>query len=42
MAIAFYFDTHLAKAIVDQLRARGVDVVRAEEVEMANALDEEH
>jgi len=42
MAIKFYLDTHLAKAIAEQLRSKGVDVVRAEDVGMATASDEEH
>lgn len=42
MALKFYFDTHIAKAIAVQLRAQGVDVVRCEEVDMAEASDEEH
>ncbi len=42
MALKFYFDTHIAKAIAVQLRERGVDVVRCEEVGRAAATDEEH
>ncbi|MDX2161399.1 MAG: DUF5615 family PIN-like protein [bacterium] len=38
----FYADTHIAKAIAEQLRAHGVDVVRCEEVGMAEAADEAH
>jgi predicted nuclease of predicted toxin-antitoxin system len=40
--IKFYIDTHVAKAAAVQLRARGVDVVRCEEVGMAEADDVEH
>lgn len=42
MALKFYFDTHIAKAAALQLRAKGVDVVRCEEVGLAEASDEEH
>jgi hypothetical protein len=40
--LRFYTDTHIAKAVADQLRARGVDVVRCEEVGRADARDVEH
>jgi predicted nuclease of predicted toxin-antitoxin system len=40
--IKFYLDTHIAKAVAVQLRARGVDVVRCEEVGMAEADDPVH
>jgi hypothetical protein len=33
--IKFYAETHIARPITDQLKARGVDVIRAEEVGMA-------
>jgi predicted nuclease of predicted toxin-antitoxin system len=41
--LAFFFDTHIPKAVAEQLRRpdRGVDVVRCEEVGMAEASDEE-
>lgn len=42
MALQYYFDTHIAKVVANQLRAKGVDVVRCEEVGMAEASDEEH
>jgi predicted nuclease of predicted toxin-antitoxin system len=42
VALKFYFDTHIAKAAADQLRVRGVEVIRCEEVGMAEASDEEH
>jgi len=35
MTLQLYTDTHIAKAIAEQLRAHGVDVVRCEEVGMA-------
>ena len=42
MSLKFYFDTHIAKAAAVQLRNKGVDVVRCEEVNMAEAEDEAH
>lgn len=42
MALRFYFDTHIAKAVAEQLRSKNVDVLRCEEVGMASASDEEH
>lgn len=40
--VKFYTDTHIAKAVATQLRLRGIDVVRCEEVGMAEAEDEAH
>ncbi len=40
--IRYYLDTHIPKAVAEQLRSRGVDVLRCEEVEMAEADDTEH
>lgn len=40
--LKFYTDTHISKAVAVQLRARGIDAVRCEEVGMAEASDEEH
>lgn len=40
--LRYYFDTHIPKAAAVQLRERGVDVVRCEEVELADADDVEH
>lgn len=40
--LKLYFDTHIAKAVAVQLRLKGVDVVRCEEVGMAEASDLEH
>lgn len=40
MSLKFYFDTHIARQVAVQLRERGVDVVRCEEVGMAEAEDE--
>lgn len=40
--INFYFDTHIAKAVADQMRAKGASVTRCEEVDMAEAKDQEH
>lgn len=41
MALKFFFDTHIAKAAAIQLRKQGIDVLRCEEVGMAEADDEE-
>lgn len=40
--LKFYTDTHIAKAIAIQLRNRGVDIVRCEDVDMAEADDYQH
>lgn len=40
--IRYYLDTHIPKAVAEQLRLRGVDVLRCEEVDMADADDTEH
>jgi predicted nuclease of predicted toxin-antitoxin system len=40
--IKFYTDTHIPKAVATQLRLRGVEVVRCEDVGMASADDAEH
>lgn len=40
--IKFYTDTHIAKAVAIQLRNRGIDIVRCEEVGLAEAKDTEH
>ncbi len=40
--LKFYTDTHIAKAIAFQLRERGVDIVRCEEVGLGTASDVEH
>ena len=37
--LKFYTDTHIDKQVAIQLRQKGVDVVRCEEVEMAEAKD---
>jgi predicted nuclease of predicted toxin-antitoxin system len=42
LALRFYFDTHIAKAAAIQLRAKGLDVLRCEEVGMADASDADH
>jgi hypothetical protein len=42
VALSYYLDTHIAKAVAEQLRASGVDVIRCEEVGMADASDEDH
>jgi hypothetical protein len=40
--IRYYTDTHIAKAVAEQLRLRGVDVIRCEEVGLAEVSDQEH
>ncbi len=40
--LRFYLDEHVANAIAYGLRARGIDVVTAVEVNMAPASDEKH
>lgn len=40
--LRFYLHTHIAKAVADSLRAQGVDVVRCQEVDLADASDAEH
>jgi predicted nuclease of predicted toxin-antitoxin system len=42
MSIKYYTDTHIPKAVALQLRTRGIDVVRCEEVDLAEASDSEH
>lgn len=42
MSLKFYFDTHIPKQVALQLRSRGVEVVRCEEVGMQDASDYEH
>jgi hypothetical protein len=42
MTLKFYFDTHIPKAAAVQLRQRGIEVVRCEEVDLAEADDTEH
>jgi predicted nuclease of predicted toxin-antitoxin system len=42
MPIKFYTDTHIAKAIVEQLRARGVDIIHCHEAGRNEASDLEH
>lgn len=40
--LQFYFDTHISKVVAVQLRKRGVDVVRCEEVGLNEADDPDH
>jgi len=42
VALTFYFDTHIAKACATQLRSQAIEVVRCEEVGMAEASDDDH
>lgn len=41
-SLKFYADTHIPKAVTVQLRLRDVDIVRCEEIGMAEATDEAH
>ena len=41
MSVKFYTDTHIPKQVAVQLRKQGIDVVRCEDVGMAEADDEE-
>jgi len=40
--LRFYTDTHIAKAVAVQLTNRGVDIIRCEDVGMAEAADIAH
>ena len=40
--IKFYMDEHVPRAVVEGLRRRGVDVLRAQEAGMLGAGDEQH
>lgn len=40
--LKFYTDTHIDKQVAIQLRQKGIDVVRCEDVGMAEADDEAH
>jgi hypothetical protein len=40
--LAFYMDVHIPMQVVLQLRAKGVDVIHANEVSLADADDESH
>lgn len=42
MGLKYYFDTHIPKAVAVQLRQRDIDVVRCEEVGLAEVDDTEH
>jgi hypothetical protein len=42
MALKFYTDKHIAKAVATQLRKNGMDVLRCEEIGLDEALDIEH
>lgn len=42
MNLRFYADTHIAKQITIQLQQKGVDIVRCEDVGLAEADDEVH
>lgn len=40
--LRFYVDSHIAKAIVIQLKRRGVDIIHCDDVGMSEASDAEH
>jgi predicted nuclease of predicted toxin-antitoxin system len=40
--LRFYTDAHIAKAVAEQLRVKGIDVVRCQEVGLADVEDFEH
>jgi hypothetical protein len=42
LTIKFYTDTHIAKAVTVQCQHHGVDIIRCEDVGLAEASDEEH
>lgn len=42
MSLSYYTDTHIAKQIALQLRQHGIQVIRCEEVGLAEADDETH
>jgi len=41
-ALKFYTDTHISKQVAVQLRNHSIDVIRCEEVGLAEASDEKH
>ena len=41
-AIRYYFDEHLAGAVAEGLRRRGIEVLTLTEAEMLGATDEQH
>jgi hypothetical protein len=42
MSIKFYTDTHISKQVAIQLRARGIDVIRCQDVGLEDADDDVH
>lgn len=40
--IKFYADAHIPRAVAEQLRAKGADIIRCQDVGLADASDEEH
>lgn len=42
MSLKFYTDTHIDRQVTIQLRARGVNIVRCQEVGLADVDDETH
>jgi predicted nuclease of predicted toxin-antitoxin system len=42
MAIKFYVESHIDKAVTTQLRRQGVDIIRAQDMGMKDADDPDH
>lgn len=42
MTLRFYMDSHVPEAVAKQLRVAEVDVIRCQEIDMADAKDIEH
>lgn len=42
MSLKFYTDKHIPKAVTTQLRSRGIDIIRCEEVGLGDATDLTH
>ena len=42
MAVKFYTDVHISREAVEQLKAKGVDIIHAAEIGMDEAKDPEH
>ncbi len=42
MSLRFYTDTHIPKQVAIQLRNKGIDVIRCEDVQLAEVDDETH
>lgn len=42
MSLKFYTDSHIPEAVATQLRTKGVDILRCQDVGLADATDIEH